>query len=235
MRKSLWVLLGLSVVLCTLLLFRAGLSLIFTEIGHNNRITFYSESDNEKAAADSILKRVDQLLARSQYFSSARTNVNVYLTGSYNTYTCVALTSWQSFAVHNYLGVFISKSSVAQDSVWRNATTYHRRRLSCVIAHELVHQYLGDELGFFRYHFELPSWKNEGLADYIANESSFPYAEGMRRMASHSANTSNSYLYFKYRIVTSFVLGHEGMSITQFLSDTNTFEYWLDHFQRNKP
>jgi hypothetical protein len=219
---------GLGIVSLLVIAFRFH----FNEIGRSNRMTLYAESETASPAADTIMKRVDALISRSGLFVGTKKKAGVYLMASHGTYACVALTARQAFAVNNWLGIFISKSNAAEDSVWRNGDTYNRRRLSCVIAHELVHNYLAEELGFFRYRFSLPSWKNEGLADYVAGESSFPFEEGMRLMHANAGSDSNSFLYFKYRIITAYVLEEERLSLQQFLADPNSFDYWLARFQK---
>lgn len=69
----------------------------------------------------------------------------------------------------------------------------------------------------------LPSWKNEGYADFIAKESSYNRTEGFKAICNIDINPqSSSYKYFEYKIFTEYLLEVRSIGLNKFLQ--NEFE-----------
>jgi hypothetical protein len=202
----------------------------FTKIAEGKRVILYSDHECQSEDVKNILVRVDSLILTSSLFEEPQKRMKVYLTGSYEVYSFYALNARKGFGAYNSSGIFIAPSSTHADSVWIASGLYKRRRLSGVIAHELVHSYLRERLGFISYKFLLPEWKNEGLADYVADESSFPMDKGLAALQNGKEYDSPSFRYFQYRLITAFVLREKRMSLSEFLSDSHPFEYWLEKY-----
>jgi hypothetical protein len=113
--------------------------------------------------------------------------------------------------------IFISKSSISQNYTLRNGKENNKRTLSGVIAHETVHSLLENKLGLLKYKF-LPSWKNEGYCDFIANESSFNNQKGINEICNDNENTNiPSFKYFKYRMITEYLFEQRKVTLEKFL------------------
>lgn len=110
--------------------------------------------------------------------------------------------------------VFIAQADFTNDVARWSAPKYNSRSLSSVIAHEITHGLIRHRLGLIR-GILLPDWLGEGYADYVARESSFPEAEGLRRMVSGERHNSPAYRYFEYRQMVRYLLEVRQLSFAQ--------------------
>ena len=91
----------------------------------------------------------------------------------------------------------------------------HVRFLEIVIINSL----LENKLGLLKYKL-LPSWKNEGYCDFIANESSFNKQKGVKEICNDTKNTdSPSFKYFKYRMITEYLFEERKVTLEKFLDE----------------
>jgi hypothetical protein len=93
------------------------------------------------------------------------------------------------------------------------------RTLSYYFAHEAVHTLIFDELGVVA-HWRLPSWKNEGYADYIAKGRSFDYRRAVDqfRRGDRELDPKRSGLYLRYNLLVAYLLDHKGISVRELLN-----------------
>jgi len=93
------------------------------------------------------------------------------------------------------------------------------RTLSYYIAHEVVHTLVADHLGVVA-HWRLPSWKNEGYADYIAkgNDFDFDRAVAQFRRGDRELDPVRSGLYLRYHLIVAYLLDFKGVGVRQMLT-----------------
>jgi hypothetical protein len=142
-----------------------------------------------------------------------------------------ALFSRKAFAVNYPItqNIFLSKSSITENSILRNGKENNKRTLSGVIAHETTHSLLENNLGIVKYKL-LPSWKNEGYCDFIANESSFNKQKGLQDICNYKDNSDiPSFKYFKYRIITEYLFEERKITLEKFLND----DFELEEINKN--
>ena len=113
--------------------------------------------------------------------------------------------------------IFIADADFAADVARWSAPNYNTRSLSSVMAHEITHGLIRHRLGLLR-GILLPDWLDEGYADYVARESSFPEVEGLRRMVSGERHPSPAYRYFEYRQMVRYLLEVKQLSFAQAVS-----------------
>ena len=118
--------------------------------------------------------------------------------------------------------ITIAPAQVSDDKVTTSSPTNNTRSLSGVLAHEFTHLLLYSALGFEKYS-TLPTWKMEGYADYIAQESSFPEAQGMALFCSGKADAGPSYLYFRYRKAVGYLLDDAGLTFHEIAAGSMGF------------
>jgi hypothetical protein len=94
--------------------------------------------------------------------------------------------------------IFIAPSDLVQNITHSNQAIHNRRTFSTVAAHEITHGLVRHRVGVFRA-ILLASWVQEGYADYVARESSFPEGEGLRNLRNGKDDPSASFRYFVYR------------------------------------
>src|SRR3954447_9083831 len=71
-----------------------------------------------------------------------------------------------------------------------------------------------DRLGAAGY-WRLPSWKNEGYCDYVADESSFDAEEGLRLIREGRDDPSPSFRYFRAHLMVRYLLDVERIGVDE--------------------
>jgi hypothetical protein len=86
------------------------------------------------------------------------------------------------------------------------------RTLSYYIAHEVMHTLVADQLGAIAY-WRLPSWKNEGYADYIAkgNDFDFDRVAAQFRRGDRELDPVRSGMYLRYHLLVAYLLDYRGI------------------------
>lgn len=94
--------------------------------------------------------------------------------------------------------IFVLDADLVHDIARGTAAVHNRRTFSSTVAHEITHGLIRYRIGIIRGMF-LRSWVDEGYSDYVAQESSFPQAEGLRMLREGKEDPSGSFHYFVYR------------------------------------
>jgi len=190
----------------------------------NFKVHYHSEElDTQKLT--SILDKSLSLLEGSELFEP-QSEQEVFLCSSFGEFTLFAPLARKSFAVNYPLAqhIFLSKSDIANNRIERNGDTYNTRILSSVIAHETVHSLLENRLGFLKYKL-LPSWKNEGYSDFIAQETSYDANVGLQELCQGvEPSNSPSFKYFEYKTMTQHLFADQKISMDNFLNEDFNLE-----------
>ncbi len=169
---------------------------------------------------ESILDESIVLLSASDVYDDKKKH-KIFLCNSFSEFAFFATRARKSFAI-NYpviQNIFLSQSNILENSIKRNGSENNVRTLSGIIAHETTHSLLEDKLGFLKYKL-LPSWKNEGYCDYVAQESSYDEKLGWDQICENNKEeVSSSYIYFKYRTYVEYLLNEEKTTISDFLAE----------------
>ena len=157
-----------------------------------------------------ILDRADKLLQASP-IDIPHVGRQVVLTMGGWRWQILALNTRRAVALRRPFSdvLIFNRSDIASDRVTNGAPFGGTRTLSGTIAHETTHMLIARHLGELRA-MRLPSWKQEGYADYIAGETSIDprdesriraidphagvlvYYEGRRRVAAELARNGGS-------------------------------------------
>ena len=179
----------------------------------------YHSNDINREELRLIIDKSENLLKGTELFKTIKQDI--FICNSFNEFTFFALLSRKAFAVNYpvFQNIFLSKSFASEDYILRNGKENNKRTLSGVIAHETVHSLLENKLGILKYKL-LPSWKNEGYCDFIANESSFNEKKGLQDICNDKDNSeSTSFKYFKYRKITQYLFEERKITLEKFLND----------------
>lgn len=109
--------------------------------------------------------------------------------------------------------VFVNKSDVAHDLVFRGARADRERSLSGVIAHEVTHLLVREKFGYLK-NLTLPAWKQEGYSEYVAGGTLLDYGTGARRWRENPADDSG-YRYFKYYMLVKYLIDVKKLSVEE--------------------
>ena len=99
------------------------------------------------------------------------------------------------------------------------------RTLAYYITHEIVHSLEVQFLGRWSY-LQLPAWKREGYADYVAKDPNFISAERLAALRTNAPemNPRRSGLYLRHHLLVAYLLDVQRMDaatmLTQPLSET---------------
>ena len=192
--------------------------LFANKFDYKNFSVYYHSNDINTEELKLVLDKSENLLKKSELFKKG-TSQDIFICNGYSEFTFFALLSRKAFAVNYPISqnIFISKSSISQNYILRNGKENNKRTLSGVIAHETVHSLLENKLGLLKYKL-LPSWKNEGYCDFIANESSFNKQKGVKGICNDTKNTDiPSFKYFKYRMITEYLFEERKVTLEKFL------------------
>jgi hypothetical protein len=93
------------------------------------------------------------------------------------------------------------------------------RTLSYFIAHEIMHVLIARELGAAGY-TRLPTWKDDGYADYVAKGGDFAYERALGQLRSGDAelDPQRSGLYLRYHLLVAYLLDRKGISVREMLN-----------------
>ena len=226
-----WIFKGLILFYILLLCFP---HLLFeNKLDYKNFSVYYHHNDINTEELKLVLDKSENLLKKSELFRKG-TSQDIFICNEYSEFTFFALLSRKAFAVNYPISqnIFISKSSVSQNYTVRNGKENNKRTLSGVIAHETVHSLLENKLGLLKYKL-LPSWKNEGYCDFIANESSLNKQKGVKEFCMDTENTDiPSFKYFKYRMITEYLFEDRKVTLEKFLNEGFDLENVNDNLRR---
>ena len=212
-----WIIGGGSLIYILIILFP---QFIFTnKLEYKNFSVYYNSNEVSTEKLKSILNNAEQLLKSTELFEN-RITQDVFIYDNFSVFAFFAPLSRKAFAVNYPLtqNIFLSKSSISEDLIFRNGENNNQRTLSGVIAHETTHSLLENKLGTIKYKI-FPSWKNEGYCDFIANESSYDEQEGLSWICNKKENSNNpSFKYFKYRLITDYLFKERKISMEEFLT-----------------
>lgn len=183
------------------------------EISHKNFRVLSREPLDSNIHA--ILDRVEARLSASGIHDEGL-EPRIFISDSHGLYKLLCLYVGGNSFAKGYLAlpvnnVFVNKSDVARDLVFRDAAADRQRSLSGVIAHEVTHLLVRKKLGYLR-NLTLPAWKQEGYAEYVAGGTLLDRESGVRRWKENPANDSG-YRYFKYYMLVKYVIDVKKLSV----------------------
>lgn len=108
--------------------------------------------------------------------------------------------------------VFVANADLVHNVARSAAPDFNVRSFSGVAAHEITHGLIRHRIGLLT---SLPAWIAEGYCDYIARESSFPEALGLRLLARGKQDPSGSFRYFVFRQMVGYLIEDRHFSFQQ--------------------
>jgi hypothetical protein len=151
------------------------------EVSHGN-IKVYSRQPIDRNI-HAILDLVEGKLAASGVNDPA-VEPRIFIVDSYALYAALGLYVGANSFAKGYsalpaTNIFVNRSDLARDVVFRDAAVNNERRLSGVIAHEITHFLVRKKLGYLK-NLTLPAWKQEGYSEYVAGGTLLDRETGVR-------------------------------------------------------
>jgi len=203
----------ISIVVSYVLLLCFPQVLFAHEISYRNLKVYSREPLDQNIYA--VLDRVESRLATSE-INNQEVKPKIFLTNGFSLYALLSLylgsnSFGKGYAALPTNNIFINKSDLAKDLVFRNAPANNERSLSGVIAHETTHLLISKKFGYWR-NLSMPVWKKEGYAEYVAGGSTLSYETGVK-MWKANPQDGTGYQYFKYYMLVKFLLEHDRLSV----------------------
>lgn len=148
-----------------------------------------------------IMARSDARVAASPLAAGGVGARRVFLTDGGWRWQLLSIGNGSAFALTRPFSnaIVLNASDPAADVVRTGRAVGGTRTLSGVIAHETVHLLLARRYGTLRAR-SFPSWKVEGYADFVAQESSLSEAEASRLRAAGSDHPALAYFDGRQRV-----------------------------------
>jgi len=169
-------------------------------MAERGNVRIYSESPIPPEI-DAVLARADRLLAQSPVHDPAASR-RLFLSDGGWRWNLVALTSRGAFALRRPFrsAILLNRSDVAHDRIMNGPGAV--RTLSGVIAHEVTHIDVAQRIGEVRAAM-LPTWKSEGYADHVAQESSLTADQAAQLRASGADHPALVYFEGRQRVAAA--------------------------------
>src|SRR6266850_6965038 len=202
-----------SIVVVYVLLLCFPQVLFANQVSYKNLKIYSREPLDQNLYA--VLDRVESRLATSE-INNQEVKPRIFLTNGFTFYELLGLYLGRGSFGKGLLvlppdNVFINKSDLALDLVFRKSAANNQRSLSGVIAHETTHLLIRKKFGYWR-NLTMPTWKKEGYAEYVAGSTTLSYETGVR-MWKENPKDGTGYQYFKYYMLVKYLLEHDKLSV----------------------
>ena len=123
----------------------------------------------------------------------------------------------------------LNRCDIANDLSWNDQPKFNRRPMHTVLAHESMHQIMRRKLGLLTY-LRLPTWKNEGYCEYIAEHPSFDIDQGVKLVRSGKVDGHPAFRYLTYLFAVRDCLDNQKLQPRELFSQPLDFQTSLDSY-----
>ena len=197
------------------------------------------------------LKEIDdRLKACELYDEKLEHSIHVFSSESkFKFYAVIAGSSYpaQGFNMHAVNKIYISLPFIEQvysDRKAANKIVLHSAmegNLEGIICHEIIHSFVYNKLGSIRAS-SLPTWKQEGYAEYGANilpkrnDTNYRFKDRVELYKNSSFWDGNKFVfeYYEAEILVEFLIDVKKMTFEQLMTETFTYQMALNEFNKYK-
>lgn len=181
-------------------------------------VTLYARSPLPPATPKRIAEIV-KLIQRSELTVAGRSE-RIFICDRPWLFRLLSPTSSGAFAYSLPVtdNVFVANADLVHNVARSAAPDFNVRSFSAVAAHEITHGLIRHRIGLLG---SLPTWIIEGYCDYVAHESSFPEALGLRLLAAGQQHPSGSFRYFVFRQMVSYLIEDRHFSFQQIVESAD--------------
>lgn len=221
-----WILrVTLLVAILGLLAVEAYPSVFFENRLRHENLILYSESILGPREIEALTEASDLLKASTIYDQKREYEIHI------------ANKPWQylilgpdfgsgSFARINLFNkIIIRRCDFSSSKCYSDSMANNERTLAALIAHEITHVNIRHRFGYVA-EITLPAWRKEGVADYVAQSSSFQGA-AIDLLSSSELAGDKSFEYYQYRMVAAYVLEKKGLSIDEYIGGDSVYDQLL--------
>ena len=202
--------------------------LLFAYDFTQGNITLFSDEPIPARAADRVVDDVRHRLARTSLFHQTATpRRSVYICNRHWRFVLFANFRYRvgglTYAPLNNT-IYLRAAHIEANRLVgpSGQEVPGERTLSYFITHEITHTLVAHELRVAHF-WQLPSWINEGYADYVANGADFSYEQATEQLRRGDRDMSPklSGLYLRYQLLVAHLLDKNGISVKDLLTGTH--------------
>lgn len=210
LRYAEWTIAGLALIYFGILLFP---QVLFAHSYTQEGITAYARSPLPVETPERITE-IAALVNRSELAVNGGTD-RIFVCNAGWLFRLFHPRSGQPFAFSAVTGdVFVARADLVRNVSRSGRARFNERTFTGVATHEITHGLIRKRLGRIRGAL-LGDWVVEGYADYIAQESSFPEARGLRLLAANKRDPSESFEYFTWRKMVAYLIEERSLSFDE--------------------
>ena len=183
-----------------------------------------------RAACDEAMR----VISGSELYDADR-KISIFFCPNHAAYKFLAVNPFESSigfkrVLTPFNVIVVNKTSFKEMSAHGGAKANNERQLTSLLSHETAHVF-ARKSGLVN--FRTPTWKEEGICEYVAGESSFPVQEGWQHFLAGETVNSHSYDYFLYRVAVTYLHDVEGLSFSAIVADKRKQQEVLDSARRH--
>lgn len=186
-----------------------------------NEIEKYNLNNAEKNNLDNYFNELSDKLKSNPFYKREK-KIKIFICDNYALYAFLSNISYKSIGITrifgNYGFIFLNKTDLNKKEVISQNKENNIRSFESVVIHESTHVFITKIHSLFN-RFSLPLWKEEGICESIASESSYTIEKGLQNFFSNNSETSDSYKYFLYRLSVLYMKNHEQLSYVEIIKD----------------
>jgi hypothetical protein len=194
--------------LFTAILLQAFPQLLFNRHHKFGNISVYHDV-SESADLVANLPQAETLLKKSPLYDEEQ-QYNIFIVNQNFVYSILSADfSSSAFAITNiFNNIIIRECDDFLEFCFSKAKEHNMRSLSGLIVHEATHVDIRSKFGFLN-EFLIPSWKKEGLCDYVAESSSY-INDGIK--------DTKAYDYYLYRLLAEYAINVKKLEVEDYLT-----------------
>ncbi|MBR4789533.1 MAG: hypothetical protein IK024_01430 [Treponema sp.] len=186
-----------------------------------NEIEKYNLINSDKNNLENYFEELSRKLKLNPFYKNEK-KIKLLICDNYALYTFLSNINYKSIGITktfgNYGFIVFNKTDFNTKEVISQNKKNNVRSFESVVLHESTHVFITKIHSLFN-RFYLPSWKEEGICESIASESSYDIEKGLKNFLSDKSEKSPSYKYFLYRLSVLYMKNQEKLSYEKIIND----------------
>lgn len=240
-KKVLIELIILAVLLCYLILSHFCCGLFFKNKFSKGNISFYYnniENYNLNAsdgkALEDYFSGLTEKISATPFYNKEK-KLNFFICDNYGLYTFFSNIHNKSMGITNTYGnngfIILNKTDLCKKEITTQSMTDNTRSLESVVLHESTHVFM-TKIHSLLNRLSIPSWKEEGICETVASESSYSIEAGLKDFYAGNSSSSKSYKYFLNRLTVLYMRNQENLSYEDIIKDKRKQSEILDKIKQ---
>lgn len=186
-----------------------------------NKIENYNLNSSDKKGLEEYFTELTEKIKTNPFYSEEK-KLSFFICDNYGLYTFFSNINNKSMGITNTYGnhgfIVLNKTDLSKKETITQSKENNTRSFESLVLHESTHVFL-TKIHNLLNRFSLPSWKEEGICETVAAESSYSIEAGLKDFFAGNSNSSKSYKYFLHRLTVLYMKNHEKLSYDDIIKD----------------